>query len=795
MVLKKKDFISIILLFGLITMFFGTLIFTDATFYHRDIAKYYYPTKFFSTESIQNGQIPFWNPYLFCGTPFLATLQHGLFYPLGFLYYLLPFNIGFKYFFIIHFFLAGLFLYLLMRKLDLGIYSSSIGSIIFVLSGYLISLTNLLTSLSAVIWVPLVFLFFIEAIKKKSYFFSILVGLTLSLQFLVGQPEVVYMTLFMLGFYLLFDIVWFIKQHKKEKLFHEIKPKLLIFISSIAILSLVSLIQIIPFLELVKNSSRVGGISFKQATYWSFHPLELISLIIPSFSWNLMEVENWFRQYWLQTAFLGIWPVILAGLAFKFRQNYKNRVFFFSLAALSLVLILGKYTPIYYFLYKYIPGLNMIRYPVKFMFLLVFSLAILSGMGIQYIINLAEENKNLFKLMRSLVVMFALVLCGLVFFYLNQTRIVGFLSKYFIPQLSDSGFIKFKTIYIPRILREYSFMMISLGLGVLFICLRYMNKLKLGTFNFLLGGIIFLNLAFINFNSERLIKTQFYRQRGKIVDYIEGKGRILLTPKTYEEVTRTEPVWREWDFDANVYIHSKTLLLCNIGWIYHLFDAGGYSSMRLNRYHNFMNLIHTQPRPSSTVALNLLGVKYLISLWEIDDPGLDLYYKVNYVNIYENKNSLPRASIIPRAVFFHNEGDIQRKIKHPLFDPAKQVVIETDFPLFNSQEPGEGTAEITHYDTNEVDIKANLSKAGWLLLTDTYYPGWKVYIDGKEEKIYKADYLFRAVYLNKGKHNVRFVYEPTSFRAGLTVSVVTILILCALGIYYLVLFRGRKDEK
>ncbi|MFH1238712.1 MAG: hypothetical protein V1653_01205, partial [bacterium] len=392
--LKKKDLILILLLFGLFISFFGSLVFTDATFYHRDIIKYYYPTKFFATESVQNGELPFWDPYLFCGNPFLAILQQGLFYPFSLLCYLLPFHLGFKYFFLVQLFLGGLFFYLLMRKLEVDSACSLIAAGIYIFSGYMISMINLLTTLCAVIWAPLIFLLFAEAIRLRSYFFGVLVGLILGFQFFAGQPEVLYMTVLMLGLWWLFHVFrpdapieslevgippstsLRIPPKKESKVLIRIglhfsrvwpafKNTLPVFGLSLIVFLAVSLIQLVPFLELVKYSSRQAGVFFEDASYWSFHPLELVTLVIPSFSWNLMEISNWFRQYWLRSNFIGLWPLILVFLAWRSRQNYKKCLFFFILVAVSLIFSLGRYTPVYYFLYEYIPGFNLIRYPVK----------------------------------------------------------------------------------------------------------------------------------------------------------------------------------------------------------------------------------------------------------------------------------------------------------------------------------------------------------------------------------------------------------------------------------------------
>lgn len=788
--LQRKDVIFIILLLSLWIIFFGTLVFTDATFHYRDIAKYYYPTKFFTTESIQNGEMPFWDPYLSCGNPFLAILQQGLFYPLSLLCYLLPFNLGFKYFFIIHFFLAGLFLYLLMRKLRIDSYCSFMTAVIFIFSGYLVSLINLLTSLCAVIWAPLIFLFFSEAIQRKSYFFSILVGLILSWQFFAGQPEVLYMTVLMSGLYWVFYVFYSIKEQKLKAL-PELKKTSFIIIPGLIFFFLISLIQMIPFLELVKYSSRKGGIVFDYASYWSFHPLELVTLVIPYFSWNFMGAENWFSQYWLRSVFIGIWPIMLVFFALWFREEYyKKRIFFFILLILSLILSLGKYTPVYYILYKYIPAFNLIRYPVKFMFLVSFSLVVLSGMGLQYLIDWLREKKDLVKLMKTLVIIFVFSLFGLIIFYFKQTRIATILTKYFLEQFSGLEFIMLTSIYLAQIIQECSFLVISLGIGILLIFLKFKNKLKLKEFQFLFGIIIFVNLALVNFNTEPMIKTQFYQEKGKIVEYVKGEGRILLTPKTFHEVAQLK-LSSSQAVDADIYIDRKALLLPNIGWIYHLFDAGGYATIYLNRYQNFVNLIKTQPTPSSSCAINLMGIKYIISLWELDDPNLTLYAEINYVKIYKNKNNLSRVSIIPRAVFVYDEYEILRKLRSPAFNPTKEVIIETQHlpgsTQFISRGPDkkEEGARITNYKSNEVDVEADLTKPGWLLLTDTYYPGWKVYIDGRKGKIYQADYLFRGIYLDQGKHKIKFVYEPTFFRLGLSVTVLAILVLGLLGGYEL----------
>jgi hypothetical protein len=79
------------------------------------------------------------------------------------------------------------------------------------------------------------------------------------------------------------------------------------------------------------------------------------------------------------------------------------------------------------------------------------------------------------------------------------------------------------------------------------------------------------------------------------------------------------------------------------------------------------------------------------------------------------------------------------------------------------------TAPITGYTPRPSD-RANLANSGFLVLLDSYYPGWQVYIDGQRGTIIRADYFARAVYLERGEHTVRFVYRPLSFYGGLALA-------------------------
>ena len=143
-ILRYKDiFLLCLVLAGALVLSFQDVVFFDEVFIERDISRYYYPLRYFVTNSLRSGEIPFWNPYLFCGIPLFATLQSCVFYPLSAIYYIGEYYRMFGFFILSHFVLAGLFMYILMKDMGLSRLGSSFAAIVFAFSGYLASTINL----------------------------------------------------------------------------------------------------------------------------------------------------------------------------------------------------------------------------------------------------------------------------------------------------------------------------------------------------------------------------------------------------------------------------------------------------------------------------------------------------------------------------------------------------------------------------------------------------------------------------------------------------------------------------
>jgi hypothetical protein len=156
------------------------------------------------------------------------------------------------------------------------------------------------------------------------------------------------------------------------------------------------------------------------------------------------------------------------------------------------------------------------------------------------------------------------------------------------------------------------------------------------------------------------------------------------------------------------------------------------------------------------------------------------------VRIYRNAHAFPRAFAVHdvRAVV---DGDAALALMlEEDFDPSRLAVVEGSVPAAllaagdRSSTPGDSQVEITKYRDNRVGLSARMDSPGLVLLTDTYYPGWKAYVDGKRTELYAADYLFRGVSVPAGEHQIEFVYDPGSFKIGVALSLSAIVCILAM---------------
>lgn len=160
-----------------------------------------------------------------------------------------------------------------------------------------------------------------------------------------------------------------------------------------------------------------------------------------------------------------------------------------------------------------------------------------------------------------------------------------------------------------------------------------------------------------------------------------------------------------------------------------------------------------------------------------------LAYRSEDVAIYINHDTLPRAFVVHKARAVPDDAETMRILREPDFDPSTEVLLAAEHvvtpqPLAESPD----NVELFDYDSGKVMARVQAGADGYLVLTDAWYPGWHVRVDGRESPLLRANLLFRAVYLPAGTHLVEFSYTPRSFQVGLVISAVSLLIICGLVI-------------
>ncbi len=168
------------------------------------------------------------------------------------------------------------------------------------------------------------------------------------------------------------------------------------------------------------------------------------------------------------------------------------------------------------------------------------------------------------------------------------------------------------------------------------------------------------------------------------------------------------------------------------------------------------------------------------------------------IRICQNEGTLPRSFLVYNARAAKSPKEALDLICEDSFEPKKEVILEevSDRLLSTSENdiPNQATAKMTGGGWGDlVQIETDSNKPSYLVLSDIYFPGWQAYVDGKETKIFRANFLFRAVALSDGKHKVEFRYEPLPFRIGVGIFLAGLVVWCGVAVKR-VRNRGRRDK-
>ena len=712
-----------------------------------DILGQIYPWKHLTIEALKEGVIPLWNPYSFGGTVHLANYQSAALSPFNLIFLIFDFVNAWSILVLLQPLLAGFFTYLFLRSIKRSEFASLIGAVSFMFCGFITTWMEYATLGYAILFLPLA-LFAIEKFKQEGRsIYLFLLSASIPLSFLSGHFQIsLYFILFVIS-YLLFASF----QTRSKMQFA------LLFLSIFFGLML-SAPQILPSIEAYSYSLRSEIFQKIEVIPFNYVP----TFFAPDFFGNPVTRNAWLGHYAEWNAYAGIIPIFLA--IFALIKRKKETLFFVGSALISLLLAFD--TPLLSLLVALkIPVLSTAA-ASRIIVIFSFSVAILAAFGFDY---LTQEIRNK-KISKKLLTWFVISLAIMVGLWILVFLGVGLNA--------ERKLIARNNLILPTVL----FGAAVLGIGISYLNKRLFAFLGLGLFILVSFDMLRFANKWIPFDPKSLVHPS-----------------IAIT-EFYPKISSSDRVHGNFGAENTVY--------------YRLPGIEGYDAVYNRRYGEFIKAIETgkvTPSPRSEVifskngkyaalGLDFLGIKYIVH--KVSDDGKPWSYPFNLFppdkfdkifddgvyRIFEAKDYVPRAFLTSDFVVEADEQKIIDILFSMSFDRSRQIILEEN-PGIKRETNFLGSAKITNYTNNKVEVQTESSTPSLLFLSDVWYPGWIARIDGQSSKIYRADYTFRAVTVPEGKHKVEFIYNPQSFRYGVSLAG-----LGALGLFSMLYFVRIKDN-
>ncbi len=763
--MKKKYILYSLILAFLVFGYFNRIFLDGHIFTERDLAVFFYPNiRCWTDSSAEPGHL--WNRYIMCGEPLHAGIQPGYAYPLSILYRVLPVDTAFNIMIPLHFFLSGVFMFMLLKEMKARDHAAALAGITFVFSGYLLSVHNLYSTLLSVTWFPLLLAVYLRSVRTGSLCMSFLGSAVLYCMFTAGGMEVCIMAGLLLALLTALPLLY-----PAGTVCAPARVRIRIAVITCIVFVGLSAVQLLPFAALVGNSIRSEGISYQQAVLWSLAPENLIYLFIPDVFWKGYDYY-WKDQAWLKTIYTGLIP---AGLAvFIIAEKGSRRIFIAAAAAVSLFLAFGKYNPAYPFLFKWVPVLDSIRYPVKFLFIDIFFLCIACGLGWDVI---AQGYKKP-GVRRLGIISFVLLCCcgsivlAAVALFSDSLWSICELGSV----LSESELTKNEIV--KNCMRVLLFGIIaSLWL---YAVLRNNKSIHMAFY-----GICFLlicDLFLGNYGYYASVERSEYHRPG------QNTAVLLDDPGVFRLFGQEKIQHMKFSYDTHEgYLRClKNALSPNLLIENKLQDISGFSVLSLVHYFKILTLVQSAPYPDSTRLVDMMNVKYVLWSEELHRPGYELLRTDGRLYLYENHNVLPRAFLVNGYRVVTGDEQYRKTLQSRKFNPSETVLL-MDVPEIeaDSSDISEYNDSVCmkEYSNERAVFEVTSARKQFLFMSDTWYPGWKAYIDGKETHIYRANYAFRAVAVPPGQHTVMFCYKPWWYTAGIIISLVTLASILLLSLY------------
>lgn len=723
---------------------FAPSLFTGRVLFWGLPALQFIPWRAFAWESMQNGLLPLWNPFNGLGAPLIANYQLAFFYPPGWLVYLFAALGGIPLMawshtllVVLHLVWAGTGMALFVRSLGLGVLAQTVSGLAFSLGGYLVARNSFFSMIWAAAWLPWILFAITDTLLKERIRFSFRLLIFINFQLLAGHAQLTWYSLLLAGLWTVF-YSW--SRYGIKKGLHAA----LVFLGTLLAAAALASVQLLPTAEYLLQSQRSNAVDYELGLTYSYWPWRLLTMISPDFFGNPGSGTYFgYAAYWEDAAYIGLIPLILAvstvkrTLSRKIQDDSGQKSifrFWWVIILVGFILALGKNLPVFLFLYKNVPTFGLFNAPARWMFWVVVGLCVLAGYGAEA--WRAPVGKAIRRFRLALVVTLAVTVgAGLAWLVLRDVRLT------FIQSTAVTGIW-----------------------GIVF-CVLALRMPKEGMdknrWNFVVAGLIATDLVAAQFSLIPTTEAGFFNQNGPVLSVAQGQ-RVYLS-YTDEYTLKFQRFFRIANFNPlESWSNLWQVMLPDFNILARTAYVNNFDPLLPGRYAALINYLDKLPPEKRIGFLNILDVGLVESI----DPAIPEGVQ------FQPVQTGGRFQWAPCAIYAADENEsFQKLVQNVDLLAQGRVIVEgkgSDTPCIA---PGKAVIQVLQDSSLQYIVSVNADQAGWLVMADTWYPGWEAQVDGKAAPVLNADYLLRGVYLARGAHQVEFAYHPFWYRIGSILSV------------------------
>lgn len=793
---RKKDLLFLAALLVLLVLCFSKILFTGKIVRAPDITnEFLWTVRGFRDMSFADlfriSLRPAWDLYVNGGTSEgggTLSMQFLLYRSL--LFRLLPLPSSIAWFMVLHLFFGAAGTYCLCRVVGAGRLASLLGGLVFALAPENASLINAghVQKIATISFAPWAFYFLERGFQARRLVFFLTAGVVLAFQFFNMHWQIAFYTCLGIGAYgvlRLAGITIGVRRQGKPwplRLMAMNAAMALFFLSTVAI-------SLVPLADWSRDTTRgvqsganqgKGGMAADEAMSWSLPPEEAITFAIPGFfgfsrqegsydSGNI-NAYYWGRMVFTQTSdYLGLLPWLLLPLPLLFRRDALTWIALTAVAG-GILFSMGKYTPFYWFLYEHFPGVNHFRVPKMMMFLPVLGLAVLAARGLDLLRDGEVRKSAAFGsyLVGVMAVPVALAFLLVIEIAGREFWLARFGGLLAMPNRFSPGAL----LVAPRwnnLVAETGIALALAGIHAGIICAFCRGRRALRWLPLLLVVLYVADTGRVNAKFMLLQDMPRKVQAGK-TPVMEFLSRDSLVFRVFP-MNGTDPM----QYAANGIPVMYTS-----------------NPVQQQRWQDFLEAFSFDSALPDMVNLKYLvydATRYQEEKARLGDRFVPVYTSPDGREIVlENRRVLPKGWLVPAAGMLEEPGRVMELLQSPAFDPRRFAVVESPppFPLAGPDEPpgtGPGTVAVTRYQGGDIRVEADASRNALLVMGEKYFRGWRATVDGREVAIQPVNHVLSGVYLAKGRHDVRFLYDPLPFKVGKWLTLVSF------ALYALVLAR------